>query len=121
MNPEPSSTDPLARLRRGREILAPESLWSRIESVARRDSEPVAWPVRLFALAAGALLWVGVNAAWAPCLEHELASPAWSHSMDAAAPFLVRGTIDDPRGDALATRPEVLLVQSLIVAPEDSR
>lgn len=116
---ETPGSDALERLRRGREIVAPSSMWNRIEEEARRDGLPIAWPLRLAAVAAGALLWIAASRVVIPCGDEGV--PAWAEVVDAAAPFLVRGSLEERRPDALSQRPELLLIRTLTTAPEESR
>lgn len=120
-NAEPRS-NAIARLQRGREIVAPARLWTSIDDAVSKDRGAVPWSSRLAALAAGALLWIGIRHT---CLEadpraNELPTPVMNRVV-AATPFLLNGTIEPAPSESFAARPEVLLVSSLYSSLEKPR
>jgi hypothetical protein len=111
------SADPaLAALRRGRELQAPPDLWPRIARAAR--PQPLSWPIRIAAIAAGALLWIaGVRAFDRPHATGELPDHL-IHQIDAAAPYLLEGSLASQVGNELAAHTEVRLLETLLSSPE---
>lgn len=112
----------IERLRRGRDIVAPARLWTSIDDAISKDRIVLSWPSRLAALAAGALLWIGVRHT---CLEadpraNELPLPVLNRVI-AATPFLLNGTIEPAPSESFAARTEVLLVSSLYSSLENPR
>ncbi len=134
MNPHDDYTDhddaPLSRLRALRNLEAPPELWSRIAAAAGQNgtggahgrARGAAWPARTAAIAAGALLQLGLMKA---VLDDTAPSapppPSLIEHVTLAAPFLADGRLEaNPTAD-LAERPEIRLLELVLADSERPR